>query len=197
MDLELKEKVVVKVVRKMEIGQEDKDESGIGSSGMSMDSPLGHSTGYPETPVETIRKELSLEDGQSQSVILKVLQGIDKYMGEMLQEINKRIEGMSKGSEETNKCIEEMSKGNEEIKKENKEIKRSIAELSQESQENLRKGLQKFQEQMRITLQERDDKLQVKIDQLQEEMNDMRIEIIGKAEGDVKDVKTELEGRMR
>ncbi|XP_049816274.1 uncharacterized protein LOC126263234 [Schistocerca nitens] len=93
-----------------------------------------------------------------------------------------------------NKQLEEISKGNEEIKKENKEIKKSIAEMSQES---LRKGLQEFQEQMRITLQERDDKLQVKVDHHREEMNDVKTEIIGKAEGDVEGVNTELEGRLQ
>ncbi|XP_046986132.1 uncharacterized protein MCAP_0864-like [Schistocerca americana] len=157
---------------------------------MSIDSPLGHSTGYPETLVKPNRKELSLEGGESHLIIFKMLQEIMKGY----EEINKNIEEISKGNDEIKKGNEEIKKGNEEIKKENEEIKKSIAEMSQES---LRKGLQEFHERMRITLKDRVGKLQVKVDQLLEEMNVMKAEIIGKAEGDVEGVKTELEEGMQ
>ncbi|XP_047004898.1 myosin heavy chain, muscle-like [Schistocerca americana] len=142
------------VVERKGIGQEDRDDSGISDYGVSLDSPLAHSTSYPETPGQTMRNKPVSEDADIRSMLAALLKETrereEKFHKSLkgLQETNASLE---RGLQETNASLEKGLQGtNASLEKNSQETRESLEKRLQETNASFEKSAQEAREREEI-----------------------------------------------
>ncbi|XP_047002621.1 protein kinase C and casein kinase substrate in neurons protein 1-like [Schistocerca americana] len=194
------------VVERKGIGQEDREDSGISDYGVSLDSPLAHSTSYPKTPGQTMRNKSVSEDADKWSMLVDLIKEANASLRKDLQETReeRRIsrESLEKGLRESlEKGLQEAREREEIFRKSLKEdLQETIAQEIKTSQMkmecNLKKEMQELQERLKMDIDERERKLQKSVDQVQGDVEKMEEKLTKKIEDDVEETKTELGERI-
>ncbi|XP_047000670.1 paramyosin-like [Schistocerca americana] len=197
------------VVEMKGIGQEDRDDSGISDYGLSLDSPLAHSTSYPETPGQMTRDKPVSDGADIRSMLAALLKENNASLEKSLQENNASLEkgfreSLEKGLQEAREKEEIFRKSLKEDLQETKEslesFKETIAQEIKTSQMkmecNLKKEMQELQERLKMDFDERESKLQKNIDQVQGDVEKMEGKLTKKIEDDIEETKAKLGERI-
>ncbi|XP_046997907.1 golgin candidate 3-like [Schistocerca americana] len=190
------------VVEWKEIGQEDREDSGISDYGVSLDSPLAHSTSYPKTPGQTMRNKSVSEDADKWSMLVDLIKennaslekGLRESLEKGLQETNASLE---KGLQETRESLKGLQETRESLETSFKEtLTQELKTLERKIECNLKKEMQELQERLKMDIDERERKLQKSIDQVQGDVEKMEGKLTKKMEDDIEETKAKLGERI-
>ncbi|XP_046991926.1 myosin-4-like [Schistocerca americana] len=153
------------VVERKGIGQEDRDDSGISDYGLYLESPLAHSTSYPETLGQTTRDKSVSEGADMRSMLADLLKEIKatkvreeifrKSLKEDLQETRKSLkEDLQETREREEIFRKSVEEGLREAREREEIFRKSLKEDLQETRESLKEDLQETRESFEKDLQE-------------------------------------------
>ncbi|XP_047000548.1 paramyosin-like [Schistocerca americana] len=181
------------VVERKGIGQEDREYSGISDYGVSLDSPLAHSTSYPKTLEQTMRNKSVSEDADKWSMLV-----------DLIKENSASLKGLQESYESLRKSLQEsLRKTIKEVFQEDSErremLQESLKKGSQDSKTsytkmecNLKKEMQELSKQLKMNIDKRERKLQENIEQIQGDVEKIEGKLTKKMEDDIEETKAEL-----
>ncbi|XP_047000915.1 probable DNA double-strand break repair Rad50 ATPase [Schistocerca americana] len=197
------------IVERKGIGQEDRDDSGISDYGLSLDSPLAHSTSYPKTPGQTTRNKSVSEDADKWSMLINLIKendaslekGFRESLKKGLQENNASLkedlrESLEKGSQETRESLKGLQENNASLEKglqearEREEIfRKSLKEDLQETiAQEIKTSQMKMEYNLKKEMQELQERLKMDIDERERKLQ----KSVHQVQGDVE----KMEGKL-
>ncbi|XP_047004586.1 GRIP and coiled-coil domain-containing protein 2-like [Schistocerca americana] len=201
------------VVERKGIGQEDRDDSEISDYGVLLDSPLAHSTSYPETPGQTMRNKPVSEDADIRSMLAALLKetrereekfhkSLKKYFQERREIVHKSVKEYVQETRESLKEYFRETRERREIfyKSLKEDLQKTIVQEIKTSYTkmkcNLKKEMQELPERLKMNVDERESKLQENIDRVQGDMEKIEGKLTKKVEDDIEETKAELGERI-
>ncbi|XP_046991950.1 uncharacterized protein LOC124598340 [Schistocerca americana] len=190
------------VVERKGIGQEDREDSGISDNGVSLDSPLAHSTSYPKTPGQTMGNKSVSEDADRWSKLVDLIKEGLQERREIVEKFREAVkEDFQKTRESLKECFRETRERREICYKSLKEdlqetIVQEIKTSYTKMECNLKKEMQELPERLKMNVDERESKLQENIDQVQGDVEKIEGKLTKKIEDDIEETKAELGERV-